>query len=398
MEAKIERFDHEGAGIALINDKVTFIPKTIPGDIVDIRVTENKKNYQRGKLKKLIKPSNERVEAKCPYYAKCGGCHLQNLTYQDTLNYKINNVKNILSKVNKDIDLTIISNSCEFNYRNKIELKIKDGKLGFYEKATNDIVEIDNCLITDAAINNILPSFKETNIHNAEVTIRINTSKDILIIINSQEKIAYEKLIKENVKGIIINKKLVYGQNYLLDKINDIEYQIYYDAFFQVNPYVASKLFNIVADNINENDYVLDLFSGVGTLSLTAAQKAKNVLGIEIVHNAVVSAKNNALKNNINNVTFIEDDVFKKIKDVPNKYNTWCVDPPRKGLDKETIKTITKYKPTKIIYVSCNIHSLVRDLLLIKDLYKIEKFYVLDMFSYTYHAECVCILNLKKDI
>lgn len=395
MEAKIERFDHEGAGIALINDKVTFIPKTIPGDIVDIRVTENKKNYQRGKLKKLIKPSNERVEAKCPYYAKCGGCHLQNLTYQDTLNYKINNVKNILSKVNKDIDLTIISNSCEFNYRNKIELKIKDGKLGFYEKATNDIVEIDNCLITDAAINNILPSFKETNIHNAEVTIRINTSKDILIIINSQEKIAYEKLIKENVKGIIINKKLVYGQNYLLDKINDIEYQIYYDAFFQVNPYVASKLFNIVADNINENDYVLDLFSGVGTLSLTAAQKAKNVLGIEIVHNAVVSAKNNALKNNINNVTFIEGDVFKKIKDVPNKYNTWCVDPPRKGLDKETIKTITKYKPTKIIYVSCNIHSLVRDLLLIKDLYKIEKFYVLDMFSYTYHAECVCILNLK---
>ena len=395
MEAKIERFDHEGAGIALINDKVTFIPKTIPGDIVDIRVTENKKNYQRGKLKKLIKPSNERVEAKCPYYAKCGGCHLQNLTYQDTLNYKINNVKNILSKVNKDIDLTIISNSCEFNYRNKIELKIKDGKLGFYEKATNDIVEIDNCLITDAAINNILPSFKETNIHNAEVTIRINTSKDILIIINSQEKIAYEKLIKENVKGIIINKKLVYGQNYLLDKINDIEYQIYYDAFFQVNPYVAAKLFDIVAENINENDYVLDLFSGVGTLSLTAAKKAKDVLGIEIVHNAVVSAKNNALKNNINNVTFIEGDVFKKIKDVPNKYNTWCVDPPRKGLDKETIKTITKYKPTKIIYVSCNIHSLVRDLLLIKDLYKIEKFYVLDMFSYTYHAECVCILNLK---
>ncbi len=398
MEAKIERFDHEGAGIALINDKVTFIPKTIPGDIVDIRVTENKKNYQRGKLKKLIKPSKERVEAKCPYYAKCGGCHLQNLTYQDTLNYKMNNVKNILSKVNKDIDLTIIPNPCEFNYRNKIELKIKDGELGFYEKATNDIVEINNCLITDDAINKILPSFKETNIHNAEVTIRTNTSKDILIIIASQEKIAYEKLIKENVKGIVINKKLVYGQNYLLDKINDIEYQIYYDAFFQVNPYVAAKLFNIVADNINENDYVLDLFSGVGTLSLTAAKKAKDVLGIEIVHNAVVSAKNNALKNNINNVTFIEGDVFKKIKDVPNKYNTWCVDPPRKGLDKETIKTITKYKPTKIIYVSCNIHSLVRDLLLIKDLYKIEKFYVLDMFSYTYHAECVCILNLKKDI
>lgn len=395
MEAKIERFDHEGAGIALINDKVTFIPKTIPGDIVDIRVTENKKNYQRGKLKKLIKPSNERVEAKCPYYAKCGGCHLQNLTYQNTLNYKMNNVKNILNKVNKDIDLTIIPNPCEFNYRNKIELKIKDGKLGFYEKATNDIVEINKCLITDDAINNILPFFKEANIHNAEVTIRTNTFKDILIIINSQEKITYEKLIKENVKGIIINKKLVYGQNYLLDKINDIEYQIYYDAFFQVNPYVASKLFNIVAENINENDYVLDLFSGVGTLSLTAAKKAKNVLGIEIVHNAVVSAKNNALKNNINNVTFIEGDVFKKIKDVPNKYNTWCVDPPRKGLDKETIKTITKYKPTKIIYVSCNIHSLVRDLLLINNLYEIEKFYVLDMFSYTYHAECVCILNLK---
>ena len=395
MEAKIERFDHEGAGIALINNKVTFIPKTIPGDIVEVTITEEKKNYQRAKSIKLIKPSNERIGALCPYYAKCGGCHLQNLTYQNTLNYKLNNVKNILSKVNQDIELKIIPNPHEFNYRNKIELKIVKGKMGFYEKATNDIVEIAKCLITDEAINNILPTLKDINIRNAEVIIRTNSAKDILIIINSQEKISFEKLIKENIKGIIINNKLVYGQNYLIEKINDIKYQISYDAFFQVNPYVATELFNIIQENINDNDYVLDLFSGVGTLSLTASKKAKEVLGIEIVPNAVISAKNNALKNKINNVTFIEGDVFKKIKDVDNKYNTWCVDPPRKGLDKETINTIIKYKPKKIIYVSCNIHSLVRDLLLIKDLYKIEKFYVLDMFSYTYHAECVCILKMQ---
>lgn len=394
MVGKIIKLDHEGNGIALIDNLVTFVPKTIPGDIVEIKIKEKKKNYQTAEVVKIITKSPLRISAFCPYYDSCGGCQLQNYEYPITLNYKKEKILNIFSKLNYALDPIIISNPCNKNYRNKIELKVQNKKIGFYEKKTNNMVEIEYCPITNVKINEIIPLLKKLEINNGNIILRVNKNNDILVIIDTLDKISCKVLEKnENIKGIILNKKLIWGESFLEEEINNIKYKIEYDAFFQVNPYVTSTLFNLIKENISTNSKVLDLYCGVGAITLQVGSICKKALGIEIIPNAIKNALENKKLNNISNVNFCCGDVLKEIKKISNEYDTWIIDPPRKGLDKITIEILQKYLPTKIIYVSCNIHSLTRDLASILPNYEITKFYILDMFSYSHHVECLCILN-----
>ena len=399
MQVKIERFDDLGRGISYINNKVTFIDKVVPEDIVEVELTKEKKKYNEAKLIKIIKPSPLRIDAKCPYFSKCGGCQFQNITYENTIKYKKEKIVNIFSKHKISIFPEVITNISPYNYRNKITLKVNNYKIGFYINKTHNLVEINKCLLANPAINASIPLIKRFNICNGEVTIRCNQNAEILIVINSQDNLNIDtNYLKSKIKlvGIVVNNKTYYGENSLFERMNNLLFKISYDSFFQVNPFIASQLFQIIGDNIDSSDKVLDLYCGVGTLSLMAAKKAQKVLGIEVVPNAIINALFNARINDLNNTQFVINDASTAISKIKPDFNKIIVDPPRSGLTKNIIDVLLKIKPDAIIYVSCDPQTLVRDFTLLSSIYEIKKSYILDMFSYTYHIETILILIKKS--
>lgn len=396
MQVKIEKYDDLGRGIAYLNGKVLFVPKTVPGDIVEIAVINDKKNFSECQVLKYIEYSPERINSSCPYFDSCGGCDFLNVKYENSLNYKVNKVKEIFNKNGISINPKVVFSSQNLFYRNKITLKVQNGKLGYFKNNSHDLVEIDKCIIASNAINSMIPYIKKFNILNGNVTIRSNQNEEILLVIESYDNLNINiNEIKKNIKlvGIVINNRLFYGVDFLNENINDLNYRISYDSFFQINPRVAKILFNTIDENIDVNDNVLDIYCGVGTLSLSAAKKAKQVVGIEIVKNAILNAKFNAKINNIQNTEFILGDASNIKFSKYNNFNKVIVDPPRSGLTNSVISTILKINPEEIIYVSCDPQTLVRDIKILSANYVIKDSFVLDMFCYSYHVETIVILN-----
>ena len=204
------------------------------------------------------------------------------------------------------------------------------------------------------------------------------------------------KDIPTNVKGIILNNKVLYGVDYLIDTIGDNQFKISYDSFFQVNNYTANIIYNLIKNNVPDNAKVLDLYCGVGTLGTATSSKASKITGIEVVENAIDNANYNATLNKLNNYEYIcgkvEDYIDKFIKE---KFDVVIVDPPRKGLDKKTIDSLIRINSPLIIYVSCNPITLARDLKILKEYYNIDYTIPIDMFPNTYHIETVCFLERK---
>ena len=398
MIIKIERMDHLGKGIGYLNNKIISVPKTVTGDEVNIIKFKEHQKFLEATKYEVITPSNKRCLAFCPYYEKCGGCHLQNLSYEDMLDYKKDRVANILKKAGITKDIKVIANEKDKNYRNKIELKVIDGNIGFYESKSHKLIQIDKCMITKEAINNFIPMLKDMELKNGDVTLRCNYNDELLIWIKTEDPLIIdERLYPEfKVVGIIKNNEKLYGEDHFLDKIGNMFFEVSYDSFFQVNSYINTKLFDLIKENV-EGDTVLDLYSGVGTLSIMASKSAKKVYAIENISNAVINAIKNAKINNVSNVNFILGNVEDKIRYIEDKLDTVIVDPPRKGLDKVTIDKILELNPNKIIYISCETQKLAEDLKAFTNTYEINKVYILDMFSYTYHVECVCILRRKID-
>lgn len=398
MKVEIEKLDDLGRGICFIDGKITFVPKTIPGDIVKIEIVISKKNYNEGKVLKIISPSEIRIKAPCPYFDVCGGCDLQNLSYEDTIKYKKAKVIDLFKRNKIEINPIFIENPSPFKYRNKITLKVVDKKIGYYKEKSHQLIEIDECLIASSAINKVIPIIKDLNIINGEVTIRSNYNEEVLIIIETLDKleINIEKLkTKIKLAGIVLNGKAIYNESFLYEVINGLIYRVSYDSFFQVNPNVASEMFKIIKNNTSKEDKVLELYSGVGALSLNASLNASKVIGVEIVPNAVLNAIFNARINKLNNTEFILNDATKAVEEINVDFNKLIVDPPRAGLSKNVINMILRKLPESIIYVSCDMHTLVRDIKLLNDKYDIVSFYTLDMFSYTYHVENICVLSKK---
>ena len=392
MQVHIDRMDHFGNGIGNINGKIIFVKGALPGETVDVTITKDKKSFMEGTINTIIYKSSKRVEPFCKYFGVCGGCSLCHLNYENTLEYKKERVKNILSKF--DIPkINVIKNENDLYYRNKIELKIVDGKLGFYEKSTHNLIEIKECKVTKKSINKSFEFVKNMKLENANVTIRANYNDEVLIIIDSKEKPVILNPEDYKIVGIVLNDKCIYGQDNFMEKINNLFFTVSYNSFFQVNNYINLKLFNLIKENI-VGKTVLDLYSGVGTLSIVASKVVDKVYSIEVTQNAVKNALINAKINKCDNINFILGKVEDKIGFINDKIDTIIVDPARAGLDKKTIEVINNICPQRIIYVSCDTQSLANNLVDLAN-YEIKKFYILDMFSYTYHIECFCILDKK---
>lgn len=392
MQVHIDRMDHFGNGIGNINGKIIFVKGALPGETVDVIITKDKKSFMEGTINTIIYKSSKRVEPFCKYFGVCGGCSLCHLNYENTLEYKKERVKNILSKF--DIPkINVIKNENDLYYRNKIELKIVDGKLGFYEKSTHNLIEIKECKVTKKSINKSFEFVKNMKLENANVTIRANYNDEVLIIIDSKEKPVILNPEDYKIVGIVLNDKCIYGQDNFMEKINNLFFTVSYNSFFQVNNYINLELFNLIKENI-VGKTVLDLYSGVGTLSIVASKVVDKVYSIEVIANAVKNALINAKINKCDNINFILGKVEDKIGFINDKIDTIIVDPARAGLDKKTIEVINNICPQRIIYVSCDTQSLANNLVDLTN-YEIKKFYILDMFSYTYHIECFCILDKK---
>ena len=393
VKVKIERLNDQLEGIGYVDGKVIFIPKTSIGETVDVGITFESKSFLRGKVISDFKKID------CPYFYNCGGCDLRFLSYDETINLKINNLKYLLDKNKLEYkNINVIKNINPNNYRNKISLKIINGEIGFYEEKSNLITKIDNCLLAKDEINKFIKVIDRFNISNGFITIRCNYNDELLINIDTKENITYDfNILKESFKiaGIIINAKTVLNNDSFFDKINNHLFKVSYDSFFQVNNYCAGKIFDIINENIKSDDKVLDLYSGVGTLSICASKKSNEVVGVEVVKNAVLNALVNKDINKVSNIDFILGDVPKVISKINKEFNTFIFDPPRAGLDKFTVDYTINKKPNKIIYVSCNPITLVRDLSYIKDIYTIKEVSLIDMFSYTHHYETVCVLERK---
>ena len=403
----IERLDHEGRGIAKVDGIITFIPKTLVSEVVDIDICKKKKNYNEANAIRLIVKSKDRVDPLCPYFKYCGGCDLMHMKYGDTLKFKKNKVEEIMEKFYKKIPIDeVIENENNFYYRNKVTFQVNN-KIGYYEKNSNNIIKIDKCYIADEKINIILAHInKKIDLINiTKITIRVSQyNDDSIVIFEVNQRFNYIDIIeslKEYVKSIVIKYKnefkVIFGKGFIIENVNNFKYKVSHDSFFQVSTSQMIKLYNIILNycNLNEFDRVLDLYCGAGTIGIYLASRCKKVLGIECNKYAIEDANYNAKLNNIENISFIHGDVSKIISSIDNNYDVVVVDPPRSGLDLKIISFLLKLKCKKIIYVSCNPITLARDLKLLDDDYSCLKMTLVDIFSYTHHVECVCVLKLK---
>ena len=400
MNVEIVKFDNNGRGIGYLNNKIIFVPKTVPGDIVKIQVTLEKKDYLEGILVEILTPSKLRQKPICPYFDECGGCDLMHISLSESLEYKLKKVNDLLKRNKIDYEVTkIIKSKNAYNYRDKVTLKVVNNHIGFFCNDTHKLVKINYCYLCKDAINNLIKDLPLLNISNGEVVIRCNYNDELLLSVNSLDKIENIDTIVNNHKivGIINNDKCVYGEDYFIDKINNYLFKVSYNSFFQINPFICSELFKLIEKYTVNSNNVLDLYSGVGTLSIVASNNSKKVLGVEIVNNAVIDANLNKCLNRCENVDFICSDTKNILNKITSDFDTLILDPPRSGVANKVLNKILEVKPNKIIYVSCNPNTLVRDLKLLESDYSIKGLKLLDMFPETEHVECIVLLSCKEN-
>lgn len=438
----IDTVASDGNGVAHADGFAVFIPQTAIGDTVKIQITDIKKRFAAGKIVDIISPSPSRCNIDCEQYELCGGCQLRHINYTQQLEIKKNIIENAMRRIGRfsDFSLNNMVGAENINrYRNKMVFPVgyKDNKTvcGFYAPRTHDIVPLTDCLLGDElnkSINNaIMEYMSENNVSaydekkHTGIIRRIFTRKSFLtgeimtvICANSKSLPAVDKLVErltnasDRISSIILNintKKnnftitdnniTLWGKSEITDSLLDTEFTISPQSFFQINPQQTEKLYSKAIEfaDFDKNQSVMDIYCGIGTISLCAAKKAKYVIGIEIVEKAVLDARKNALKNNIQNAVFYADsaeNIVPKLIAQGETPDIVMLDPPRKGSDESTLSAIIKANPKRIVYISCNPATLARDARFIADNgYKLSDSCGFDLFPHTAHVECVVLLS-----
>lgn len=399
MEVTITKLNHSGEGIGTYNGKIAFIPKTIPGDIVEAKIIKEHKNYIEAEVESYKELSKIRTTITCPYYQECGGCQLMGLPYQEQLIYKKEKVKNILNKyASLDVNPTI-KESKEYGYRNKITIQVKNNKLGLYSLSSNNLIPIEKCLLADDNINNIITIIKDNNLNLSNITqiiIRTSNNQVMIQFIGKIEESILIKTLSNHVTSLYLNDKHLSGTKTITETLGNYQFLISPNSFFQVNHNQTINLYNQVKTYLGpNNNEILDLYCGTGTIGIYVSEYCKKVTGIELNPSSVKDAQNNIKLNNLTNIIVKQGDVGKLLQ-AKNTYDAIIVDPPRSGLDKNTKNTLLKIKSHKLIYISCDPITLARDINELKEIYELKEITIFDMFPNTYHVESVVLLTLKK--
>ena len=443
IEVEITDLTKDAMGVGHYDGLAVFVANAVPGDIVNAKITKVKPTLAYAQISSFNRKSSERQTPPCPAFDSCGGCQLMHMKYEAQINLKKKFIFDALTRIGnvpENIKIDMISAVSPLNYRNKMVFPIGNDKkgspvCGFYKIKSHDIVPLNDCPLgivkNDKIIKTILEYMNKYKItvydektgkgllRRLFIRHGINKNETMVVISANAKSIPHEREItdsllnaEKSIKSIILNintkqtnlvlgsdNKVLWGNPVIHDTLCGFEYEISPHSFFQINPAQTEKLYDKAIEyaDIQKDETVLDLYCGIGTISLAASKYAKNVVGVEIVPEAIENAKKNALKNNITNCTFLagkaEDIAPKLIKDnlSPQKV---ILDPPRKGSDEKTLAAICSTSPKSIVYVSCNPATLARDIKFVSELgYKVEKVTGVDMFPNTIHVECVVLMS-----
>lgn len=424
-----------GMGIGKICGFTVFADGALPGETAKVLVVKVKKTYCYGKVLEIIEPSPYRVEPVCPVFNKCGGCQIMNMSYEGQLELKTKKVRDCIERIGK-LDgvnvLPAIGAANPYYYRNKAQFPVGNGKIGFYARHSHNIIDIDKCYIQNTvneavldavrgymADNNVSAYDEKTGkgvIRHIFTRIGKTTGELMVCLVINANKIPNEEdfvrriralgadsimlNINKDSSNVILGRKscVLWGKDTIRDFIGDIKYDISHLSFYQVNPDQTRVLYEKALEfaDLKGGETVMDIYCGIGTISLFLAQKAKKVYGIEIVEAAIDDARKNAEINGLDNTEFF---VGKAEEVIPRLYkdgvaaDVVVVDPPRKGCDINVINTIIDMKPERVVYVSCDPSTLARDLKLLNDGgYEIRIVQPVDQFPQTVHVETVCLL------
>jgi len=404
VKVRIKRLDHQMRGIGTIENKIVFVPKTLPEELVDINIVLEKKKFSEGALTKMLEKSSARKEPICPYFFECGGCQLLHVDYETSLNLKQEKVNDIINKnFQQKFEIkNIVSSDENLFYRNKITLQV-NGTIGYFKEKTNSIIQVDCCYICDPKINFILNVIKDNMNINNVIQIIIRSSKNTgesMIIFKTSGPFDANKIIsllKDYVTSIYVDDTLVFGAEKITEILLGYKFYISPQSFFQVNTLQAEKLYQIALNyaDMTKEDIVLDLYCGTGTIGLLASQNAEKVIGIELNKEAIRDANKNKELNRVTNINFYAGDVGKILNKSQYKPTIVIVDPPRAGLDSLAIEEIIKIMPETLVYVSCDLMTLVRDLNILSKYFNICELTPVDMFPQTSHVESVVLLKKK---
>lgn len=448
----------EGKAIAKVDDLVVFIPYVVPGDVIDLQITRKKNKYAEGKPVRFISYSPNRTEAFCEHFGICGGCKWQVLPYAEQLKYKQKQVEDNLTRIGKielpDIHYILGSEKTQF-YRNKLEFTFSNKKwltleqinsgesfdnmnaLGFHIPGMFDkVLDIDKCWLQDD-ISNQIRNFIRQYCYDKNYTffdlrnrgglmrnliVRTSTTGELMVIVvfYDDEKEQQEDLLTAVATQFpqitsllyIVNQKandtitdqdvLVWkGNDCIYEEMEGLKFKIGPKSFYQTNSEQAYNLYKIARDfaNLSGDELVYDLYTGTGTIANFVASKAKKVVGIEYVEDAILDARVNSQINKIDNTLFYAGDMKDILtQDFINEHgrpDVIITDPPRAGMHDDVIKTILFAEPDRIVYVSCNPATQARDLSLLDEKYKVERVQPVDMFPHTHHVENVVLLVKK---
>jgi len=433
---------HEGQGVGKIEGFTVFVEGAIAGESVEVKIVKVEKNFAFGKLLKILKKSESRIIPSCPAYARCGGCQLQHMSYEQQLKFKTKLVRETIQRIGGMEKVQVneaIGMNQPWNYRNKAQYPVGtvDGKMvfGFYASRSHNIIEGEDCIIQDKKSYEIakyavgffqeqkIPAYDEKTgkgtIRHIMVRTGFKTGEIMLAIVTnaynfpqSKEFVEYIKLKYPEVVSIVQNinrrntnvilgqtNRILCGRETILDKIGEYTFKISPLSFFQVNPIQTEVLYNKAVEfaGLTGEETVFDLYSGIGTISMFLSAKAKKVYGIEVVEPAVNDAIENTKLNNITNTEFICGEVEKIVPEMLRKgikADVVVLDPPRKGCERVLIDTVVEIGTERIVYVSCNPGTLARDLKIFSEKgYKCEEIQPVDMFPQTYHVECVVLIE-----
>lgn len=448
----------EGKAVARVNERVVFVPLVVPGDVVDVQVIRKRKSYWEARLVNLKKKSGMRQEAPCKHFGVCGGCKWQILPYPEQIKAKQKQVEDQLTRIGKlelpDIRPIIGSDKSEF-YRNKLEFTFSNKRwlteeeiqsdknlgernaLGFHVPGLFDkVVNIEKCwlqedpsnqirnAVRDYALGNSLEFFdiREQKGYLRNLIIRKSSIAELMVILSvfrNEEKAlkgildhllqkfpeitSLQYVVNQKANDTILDQDIIvyHGKDHIMEQMGDLKFKVGPKSFYQTNSAQAERLYRVALDfaDLQGDELVYDLYTGTGTIANFMAQKAKKVIGVEVVPEAIEDAVENSRLNGIDNTEFLVADIKNVLKaEFVSKYgkpDVVVLDPPRAGIHEKVVEGLLEINPERIVYVSCNPASQARDLALLAEKYEITAVQPVDMFPHTHHVENIVRLKMK---
>lgn len=413
-------FDYKGRGITKKDGAAVFLNGGIIGDYVKYEVIKQKKNFYEGKILSIEKKSAQRKKSPCKYSTHCGGCDFLEYPYHLQREWKEKLVANQIQRIGK-IDHSIehlVESPQRTHYRNHMQFQVENGKIGLYRKNSNQLIEIDHCLMQSKNSNQVLQILKNWKKirHIKLVGIRSNEKDEIMLILVAKQTLPkindilpklldagvvsiYENINSSNRYHYSKNFTKIFGKEQLEEQLMNLKFELSPASFYQVNRQATERLYQKALELLSpsKDDILYDLYCGIGTISLSAASIVKEVIGVEIVPEAIENARVNAQKNHIENARFIAGSAEKIIPKLWEEEGILpdcvIVDPPRSGLDVQLIEFLKENPVDKMVYISCNPSTQARDINLLKGTYEVNTIVPVDLFPNTAHVETVALLS-----